>query len=366
MNPLQRIKSFFKKESTPKIPVSDTVETTAIDVPSSTVITEAIERKNVLTESRGEPLPHWLSSENALRDEGVIFGLSGAESEEKTTVIRSFFRHQTVDIEKEIEHFSEKVGELNLFIEQRENRIEVLNNKIETLENESPRDHNLLRTSIGLLLAIGVCIGNFFLIDHSLTPNFTENHQFIAIGVLLAGMFNLFGRFSFFHEKNSSISWRQLLEEVSLPFAAALFVFTQSIAPQSIDSQNNGSQTIWQSVALFLFVFSLFMFSGKLVLSNLSVIKSDSLAWTKNMRLQKDQVRKKEQWESEVISFEKEVDDLRIEKWKILPSLNRAEASLERYHSKRDSLIKLFESEFRLARSYRDKLSGNQIKSILE
>jgi hypothetical protein len=356
MNPLQRIKSFFKKESTPEIPVSETIETTAIDVPSSTVITRAVETENVLTEARDKPFPHWLSNEDALRDEGVIFGLSDAESEEKTAVIRSFFKHQTVDIEKKIDHFSEKIGELNLFIEQKGNRIEVLNSKIETLENESPRDHNLLRTSVGLLLAIGMCIGSFFLIDHSLTPNFTKNHQFIAIGVLLAGMFNLFGRFSFFHEKNSSVSWRQLLEEISLPFTAALFVFTQS----------SGSQSVWQSVALFLFIFFLFMFSGKLVLSNLSVIKSDSLAWAKNMRLQKDQVQKKEQWESEVISFEKDIDDLRIEKWKILPSLNQAEASLERYHSKRDSLIKLFESEFRLARGYRDKLSGNQIKRILE
>ncbi|MFB0946606.1 MAG: putative RNase H-like nuclease (RuvC/YqgF family) [Spirosomataceae bacterium] len=356
MNPLQRIKSFFKKEPPPEIPVSETVETAAADVPSNEVITEAIETVNVLAEARDEPLPHWLSSEDALRDEGVIFGLSNAEAEEKTTVIRSFFKHQTADIEKEVERLSEKIGELNLFIEQKGSRIEALNSKIETLENESPKDHNLLRTSVGLLLAIGMCVGNFFLIDHSLAPNFTENHKFIAIGVLLAGMFNLFGRFSFFHEKNSSVSWRQLLEEVSLPFAAAFFVFTQSI----------GNQSVWQSIALFLFVFSLFMFSGKLVLSNLSVIKSDSLAWTKNIQLQKDQVQKKEQWESEIMNFEQDVDELRIEKWKILPSLNQAEASLERYQSKRDSLIKLFESEFRLARSYRGKLSGNQLKRILE
>lgn len=356
MNLLQRIKSYFKKETPPEIPANNVAETALAETTDNEIITEAIETVNVLAEAQDEPLPHWLSSEDALRDEGVIFGLSDAEAEEKTTVIRSFFKHQTADIEKEVERFSEKIGELNLFIEQKGNRIEALNAKIEVLENETPKDHNLLRTSVGLLLAVGMCVGNFFLIDHSLTPNFTENHEFIAVGVLLAGMFNLFGRFSFFHEKGSSVSWRQLLEEISLPFAAAFFVFTQSI----------DNQSIWQSIALFLFVFSLFMFSGKLVLSNLSVIKSDSLAWSKNVRLSKDQFTKKEQWENEILELEQAIDDLRIEKWHILPSLNQAEASLERYHSKRDSLIKLFESEFRLARSYRDKLSGNQLKRILE
>jgi uncharacterized membrane protein HdeD (DUF308 family) len=356
MNLLERIKSFFKKEPPPEILTKEITETTALKAPDNEVIAEAIETVSVLAEARDEPLPHWLSSEDALRDEGVIFGLSDAEAEEKTTVIRSFFRHQTADIEKEVEHLSEKIGELNLFIQQKESRIEVLKAKIENLESQSPEDHNLLRTSVGLLLAIGMCVGNFFLIDHSLTPSFSENHTFIAIGVLLAGMFNLFGRFSFFHEKNSSVSWRQLLEEISLPFAAAFFVFTQSL----------GNQSIWQSIALFLFIFSLFMFSGKLVLSNLSVIKSDSLAWTKNVRLGKDQITKKDLWEEEILEFEQAIDNLRVEKWHILPSLNQAEASLERYHSKRDSLIKLFESEFRLARSYRDKLSGNQLKRILE
>ncbi len=361
MNVVERIKSFFKKKPSPEIPKPQDAPINGTEDIHNQVITEAIETVNVLAESqldeaRDEPLPHWLSSEEALRDEGVIFGLSDAEAEEKTTVIRSFFKHQTADIEKEVERFSEKIGEINLFIGQKEDRINELKSKIEVLEGQSPEEHNLLRTSVGLVLAVGMCVGNFFLIDHSLTPNFGENHAFIAVGVLLAGMFNLFGRISFFHEKKTSVSWRQLLEEVSLPFAAAFFVFTQSV----------DNQTLLRAVSLFLFVFFLFMFSGKLVLSNLSVIKTDSLAWSKNVRLRRDKITKKDLWETEITELEQAIDALRVDKWHILPSLNQAEAALERYNSKRDSLIKLFESEFRLARSYRDKLSGNQLKRILE
>lgn len=356
MNVIESIKSFFKKKPTLEISKPQYTPISELEDTHNQAITEAIDTVSTIAENQDEPLPHWLSSEDALRDEGVIFGLSNAEAEEKSTVIRSFFKHQTADIEKEVERFSEKIGEINLFIGQKEGRINELKSRIETLEGQTPEEHNLLRTSVGLLLAVGMCVGNFFLIDHSLTPNFSENHEFIAFGVLLAGLFNLFGRFSFFHEKGSSVSWRQLLEEVSLPFAAAFFVFTQSI----------NSQPFLQAIALFLFVFSLFMFSGKLVLSNLSVIKTDSLAWSKNVRLRRDKITKKDLWETEITELEQAIDTLRVEKWHILPNLNQAEAALERYNSKRDSLIKLFESEFRLARSYRDKLSGNQLKRILE
>lgn len=357
MNVIEQLKTLFssKKKSLDSEAelFPNTTETTDL-ILGSDVMVSAMEAVHAISEAKEEPLPHWLSSEDALRDEGVIFGLSDSEAEEKITVIKSFFKHQTADIEKEVERFSEKIGELNLFIEQKENRIVALKNKSDNLETAQPQDHNLLRTTVGLLLAVGMCVGNYFLIDSSLTPNFPQNHPFIAVGILLAGMFNLFGKVSFFHEKNTSVSWRQITEEIGLPLMAAFFVFTQSI----------DNQTLLRSISLFGFVFFLFLFTGKLVLSNLSVIKSDATIWQKNVRLKRDKTKLKEKWDEEIFNLEKEIDDLRIEKWQILPDLNQAEASLERYTSKRDSLIKLFESEFRLARSYRDKLSAKQVKTI--
>jgi hypothetical protein len=309
-----------------------------------------------VAETTDEPLPHWLSSEDALRDEGVIFGLSTAEAEEKIAVIRTFFIHQTADLEKEVEHLSEKIGELNLFIEQRENKKKTLLEKMENLTQQTPKEHNLLRTAVGLLLSVGMCVGNFYLIDTSLSVNFPTNHAPIAFGILLAGMFNLFGKLSFFHEKNTSISWRQIAEEIGMPLAAAFFVFVQTI----------DNQTIIRSISLFGFVFFLFLFAGKLFLSNLSILKTELGLVSKNRKLQRDKKELIEKWETESQELEKEIDEFRIQKWQILPNLNKAEASLARYNSKRDSLIKLFESEFRLARSYRDRLSGKQIKTIVE
>lgn len=353
MNLIERITSFFRrKKNLPSQPPDEAAS--LIETSEQQEISDAFQLLNEAHENAEEPLPHWLSSEDALRDEGVIFGLSNSEAEEKIAVIRTFFTHQTADIEKEVERFSEKIGELNLFIEQRENRIETLLQRTENLTNTEPTTHNLPRTVVGLLLALGICVGNYFLIDNSLTANFPENHTFIALGVLLAGLFNLFGHYSFFHEKGSSVSWRQLVEEIGMPLAASFFVFVQTI----------DNQLVIRSVALFGFIFFLFLFAGKLLLSHLTNLKIEWQTWRRNVHLAKEKHIKVDKWDEEIFQLKKEIDELRVQKWQILPELNKAEANLARYNSKRDSLIKLFESEFRLARSYRDKLSNKQLAGI--
>jgi hypothetical protein len=45
-------------------------------------------------------IPFWLENEDALRDEGVIFGLSEAKADEKIAAIRNYFAHQTAETEK--------------------------------------------------------------------------------------------------------------------------------------------------------------------------------------------------------------------------------------------------------------------------
>jgi Na+/melibiose symporter-like transporter len=174
-------------------------------------------------------------------------------------------------------------------------------------------------------------------------------------------MFNLFNSKSLFHEKESSISWRQLLEEVGMPLSASVFVFVQSLTGDA--SQN---QVLLRSFALFFFVFFLFLFAGKLLLSNLTVLKTDSAIWFDNLRLQKDKINKTQEWENEITRLKIEIDEQRVEKWKIVDILKSPEAELKRLNERREMLVKLFESEFNLARSYREKLTGKQIEDILK
>ncbi|GAA4457992.1 hypothetical protein GCM10023189_29560 [Nibrella saemangeumensis] len=301
-----------------------------------------------------QDIPAWMEDEDLLRDEGVIFGLSDAKPEEKIAAIRTYFVHRCADLERDIERYNEKIGELNLFIEQKENRIGELDHRQHELANRPPGDHHLPRTIIGLTLSTAMCVGNYFLIEETLRPAF-EQSRLISVGIFLAGMFNLFSRTSFFHENGSPATRRRLLEEIGLPLAAALFVFAQAVQ----------RQPFLQAMALLVFVFFLFLLSGKLLLGTLTVLRNDLRIYFGNKQLKNEQKTRSAQWEAEIDTLRKEIDELRVQKWQIIPDLNRAEAEFSRMNARRDMLIKLFESEYNLARTLKTQLTERQRQAIL-
>ena len=135
-----------------------------------------------------------------------------------------------------------------------------------------------------------------------------------------------------------------------MPLAAALFVFAQALHTQ------NG----WQATALFLFVFSLFLFAGKLFLSNITVLRNDLTA----RRGRLESVSQAQLWEEEIGNLEQEINELRIQKWQVLREQGTSESERARLHARRDMLIKLFESEFYLARTMKGRLSEQQLREI--
>ncbi|WP_159472604.1 hypothetical protein [Dyadobacter sp. 3J3] len=311
--------------------------------------------QNPVTPVRTEVvIPYWLEDEDTLRDEGILFGLSESDPTEKTDIIHKYFSHLAASHLSSIEQHNERIQEQNLFIGQKSNRIEELENKLKNLVvTKSGGEHHLPRTLIGLTLSVAMCIGNFFLIKESLKPAFAES-SWIALGVFLAGMFSLFGRISMFHDTESKVSWRSLLEETGLPFAAALFVFANVLPYQGI----------FQGIALFVFVFFLFLFAGKLFLSNVTILRNDLHALSGIRRDHLETLNNTQNWESEIQSLQQEVDELRVKKWQILREQGQSETERDRIYAKRDMLIKLFESEFSLARRMKNQLTNKQLQDI--
>lgn len=299
-------------------------------------------------------IPYWLEDEDTLRDEGVLFGLSESESTEKTEIIYKYFSHLSAEHLGNIEQQNERIQELNLFIGQKTTRIETLSERLSShTKPKLSSEHQLPRTLIGLTLSVAMCVGNFYLIRESLKLGFAES-SWIALGVFLAGMFSLFGRISLFHDTDSKVSWRSLLEEIGMPFAAALFVFANVIQHQS-----------WiQALALFIFVFFLFLFAGKLLLSNITVLRNDLKIWTGAINDRNDASVNASSWEAEIVRLEEEVDELRVKKWQILREQSASEGERDRLYARRDMLIKLFESEFHLARKMKNQLTNKQLNYI--
>jgi len=353
MTLIERIRNVFRSGNQP---VSSLVTPVLPPVPPTPTVQATVQPDASVADvpSVVEPLPHWIADEDALRDEGVLFGLSEAGPEEKVAVIRYHFAQQTAPVEQEIERFSEKIGELNLFLEQKETRINDLRQQLDQLRTRSVVDTYLPRTLIGLLLAIVMCVGTFFLIDDTLRPAFPDN-RWIAVGVYLTGMFGLFNRTSVFHDSEARFSGRRLLEEVGLPLATSLFVLAQAWA----------TRPVWSALALFVFVFFTFLLAGKLTLGLFTVLAGDLATIQTNRQLRRDQAQKTPVLEAALEHLTLETDAIRAQKWPLVTALNRAEAEAARLNARRDQLVNLFISEFELARSLRDRLTERQRAEIL-
>ena len=208
---------------------------------------------------------------------------------------------------------------------------------------------------MGLLAALAISASNFHLIHETLQPHFRQSF-YVSLGVFLAGMFNLFSGISYWYAEHDSLRprWKQLLEEVGLPLAAAFFVFVLAIETQSL----------LRASALFAFVLLLFLFSGKLLLSNLTLFKSDWHSLLTRHRTTRASSTRQREGEREVRQLGREVERLREEKQRILPRLTHLTTELARVNARRDLRINLFESEFSLSRNLKARLTSEQVKSI--
>ena len=191
---------------------------------------------------------------------GVLFGLSDARPDGKLAQIRLFFARQVAPFDTLVDDHTEKMGELNRIIDQLENCITTLRDQLTDLRDRQPTPHNLIRTGVIMLLSVGVCVSNFYLIDETLRPIFPN--RWIAIGIFLAGMFNLPGQTSFVYDEGSRPLGRKLLIEGSLPLSASVFVLAQALQ----------TQLVGRAIALFVFVFFLFLLAGKLLLHTLDYV----------------------------------------------------------------------------------------------
>ncbi|GAB3934632.1 hypothetical protein [Larkinella terrae] len=302
-----------------------------------------------------EPLPNWLEDEDLLRDEAAVLGLSDARLEEKTALINLYFQQQAALLQRELENHGEKIGELNLFIEQQSNRMAELQRKTDELEAARPDgEPQFLKTTVGLAASAGLMIGTYYLLDETVQPHFRES-QLIALGILLASFSGQYYRPATKTETNSSLSFHRLLTETALPFATSFFVFIQAIQNQSA----------LQSIALSGFIFVLFVASGKRISGLVMALQNDFRYWNQGKKLKKERETKTQTWGNEVNQLTISIDAMRVQKWQLLPALQQVEAALARINTRRALLIHLFETEFKLARSLRDRLSERQRRAIL-
>jgi hypothetical protein len=86
--------------------------------------------------------------------------------------------------------------------------------------------------------------------------------------------------------------------------------------------------------------------------------------WLTNRRDRQEAVDHTQIWEEEIVKLTKETNELRVQKWQVLREQNSSESERDRLYARREMLIKIFESEFYLARKIKDNLSERQLRQI--
>jgi hypothetical protein len=344
------LKNLFSKNKTEN---SEIVEMTSADIDMSEMV--AFPKQNIQELiNNGEEYPHWLSNEDALRDEGVIFGLSETKPEEKLKIIDAIFQKKASGLKQKRDELSERIGELNLFMEKQNEQILAIEQKSQAATEQESKEENLLRVVVGLVLSIGMCAGNYFLIDEGLRNSFAENHRWIAWGVFLTGMFSLYNPTAVIHN-DAKLTWKRLLEEFGMPLAASIFMFVQVYE----------AMPLYKSLAFLLFTFFAFMISGKLLLGSIARLKYELRALNQNLSIKGDKKKVNTHWQTEKNEINHEIEKIRIEKWKILPDLNEIEAQMAKISAEKETITNVFLSEYNLAKNYKQKLNSSEIKNIL-
>jgi hypothetical protein len=285
--------------------------------------------------------PEWLADEQALRDEAVIFGFSNSAYDEKIQTIEAYYHQLGIQPQKRLSQYDEKILELNLEQEVKDQAIKALMVKQKDALDAKTNESHLLRFFLGLCLSVAMCVGTYFLIAEWLQSSFKNNGQWISWGIFLTGMFNLFSPVSFLHE-NQKPTWRQIIEGIGVPIATAFLVFILTYEQYGL----------LKSSGMFLFLFFTFIFSGKLLLGNLINLVKEFKVIKENLRLNSDKKLADTAWKLEINKLEKDILNLRAEKWKIKPELDETGAKIQRLNSEKNATINLFKSEFNLAARY--------------
>ncbi|QJD80103.1 hypothetical protein [Spirosoma rhododendri] len=288
-----------------------------------------------------EPLPTWLTDEETLRDEGVLYGLSDADPDDKLALIRVYSSRQTAPLTQTIGQLTAQIRELTAQLTQHEQQQQAIRQRLDSLRNQQLTAPHPARSIGSLALGIGSGAGAFFLIDQALQPAY--GNLFISLGICLAGLAGPFSQPAE-PDRQRAIGW--FLNTLGLPLAVSGFVLATAAANESIG----------QALMLSGLLLVLLPTAGRLMGSGLRAMSSRAVRATYPALI--------DELATQAAVVQQEINIVGAQKAGLTALLNQNEIELTRQHAQRDALIQLFLSEFALARSLRDRLTENQREAL--
>ena len=301
----------------------------------------------------------WVDNDGLLRDEGVLFGIADADYALKIESIKSAFdkvkasflttKYQLQETLKSIEGEEDK--SLDSITETKQALEAIRSNAVKTT-------HSSIPGLFQLLVYGSICYFNYFLLVYWLRPVFPDQ-PFIPLGLYLFGLLSVFMGKALVYNSNASTQatenhpepkrekWKIILEEMGIPFIVSLFTCTLGFRSYPIE---------W-SIAAFALFFFLFSFSGKGLINIIHI----------NYRHLKLQLK---HWKTS-IGKRKEIKkqfrllaQLEKKKEQLFADIKAPETNILELDALFSYKVKVFESEYHLAREARSELSVTQVRSF--
>lgn len=372
---------FWGNHQRPTAEVTEEVADTAVtdDTPAALPIvppagTPPASKSNITDEgTKGADEQRWIENDGLLRDEGVLFGMSGGNVESKLAVIEHYYARQIREAERECELAGERLETAQKVLALQQDLMKDRRQEWQELHTRlALAAHDFLRAIVGMVLYGCVIALVYFLLYDWLKPYWPRHTGLIVAGVYGFGMLSLFQRGSFLYAGNRPVmsaesgeataetetarppeQWKVMLEEVGVPAVTALLAVVWGWP----------DHTPAQGVAMYLFLFFAFLFTGKGFLNNIVRVTASLRAVGDNFRQRKWRKRRL----AELITLQAEDDRVlkeRVETVKVLEEKRDVLPDSEQLRLQCLTKQELFRSEYILANEARHVLTIEEVLSV--
>jgi len=293
----------------------------------------------------------WILDENLLRDEGIMYGLSGSDFSDRLATIDLYFQEQIASRETEMLLKRQTKTDLVNIIEEKEEIITSRKSEIEKLYTNPVERAHQFYPAIFRFFCFALIIACSGIGVYQWLEPYWQHPLLVTIGVYVFGALSLYHQDSILYKSKKEISesgrelWKILLEEFAIPLIATLFIIIWG----------TGDTPIWKAIIFGLLIFSVFLFSGKALLGSMSQAHQQFLLlrsnWLSN-RHKKRMIKSIQQGltkMNETIEKDKETIQT-LEK-----EIAAIHIDLEALQQERELKKSYFLSEYHLAASYTER-----------
>ncbi|HET6232211.1 MAG TPA: hypothetical protein VFE05_19210 [Longimicrobiaceae bacterium] len=302
----------------------------------------------------------WIEDDGLLRDEGVVFGLSGAAPglAYKEACIGAYFRRRAAEggrergaLEAELQSVHTRIGELA-------DRCDALRQRAPEPAAHAQDDDPaalVFRYSLGIVAAGGACAGTAALVFEQLRRAF-DAPAMVTMGVVAAGFFTVFLPVSalFVNDREQRPGgvelWKVRLAEFGLPLVSAAFVTAWA------GERLGPTRSLAEAALLFL----VFVFAGRQLLSSVPRL-GDAVRQLRRARMDRREMTGRAQQET---ALEQQGRDLEARMESLRRDLAAVRSDAE-WEAIRDAKLALFRSEYELASASRTHAAPHPRASVL-